>query len=118
MGTGIDCAHPDLAANCWLNPVEVVDGIDNDGNGYIDDVTGWDWLHNDNSTYDHIVDSKGGDQNLGETAVMGTIAAVGGNGLGVAGVVWHTKVIALKATTEHGLVLAANAIAALDYLID
>ncbi|MFM9087231.1 MAG: hypothetical protein ACKOPT_03635, partial [Cyanobium sp.] len=49
---GFDFTHPDLAANAWLNPFEAVDGVDNDGNGYIDDVRGWDFFNNDNSVYD------------------------------------------------------------------
>jgi hypothetical protein len=86
---GVDHGHPDLAANVWINPYESMDGIDNDGNGYIDDVRGWDFYYNDSSTYDVGADTHG-------THVAGTIGAVGGNGLGVVGVNWEVSMISAK----------------------
>jgi subtilisin family serine protease len=81
---GVQTTHPDLAANVWTNPFEVAgDGIDNDENGFIDDVHGWDFYANDASVYDGSLrrpaDSHG-------THVAGTIGAVGDNGTGVIGV--------------------------------
>ncbi|HUE74874.1 MAG TPA: S8 family serine peptidase [Pirellulaceae bacterium] len=110
---GIDFSHPDLAANMWRNPGEIAgDGIDNDGNGYIDDIYGWDFHNNDNSVYDgtssNTVDDHG-------THVAGTIGGVGGNGQGVAGVAWQTQMIAAKFLGPDGGYLS-NAIKALDYL--
>ncbi len=54
VDTGIDYTHPDLAADIWINPGEVGgDGLDNDGNGYIDDIRGWDFYYNDNAPMDY-----------------------------------------------------------------
>jgi hypothetical protein len=52
IDTGVQFDHPDLAANVWTNPFDPADGVDNDGNGYIDDVHGWDFYHNDKTVYD------------------------------------------------------------------
>jgi len=107
---GIQVTHPDLIDNIWVNPFENPnDGIDNDGNGYIDDKYGWDFLNNDNSVFD------GGDAH--GTHVAGTIGATGGNSLGVVGVNWDVSIIAAKFIgPSSGTV--ADAVEALDYLTD
>ncbi|MGA2501278.1 MAG: S8 family serine peptidase, partial [Tepidisphaeraceae bacterium] len=88
IDTGVDYTHPDLAANMWRNPGEIPgDGIDNDGDGYIDDVYGWDFINNDNDPMDDVDHG---------THVAGTIGAVGNNGVGVTGVNWNVKIMALK----------------------
>ena len=109
---GIDISHPDLQQNIWVNPNEVAnDGIDNDGNGRIDDVNGWDFFSNDKTVYD------GGTGDTHGTHVAGTIGAVGGNGIGVAGVAWNVKMISAKFLGPNGGSVTA-AIQALDYLTD
>lgn len=110
LDTGIDFNHPDLNANIWTNPFDLEDGIDNDGNGKIDDLHGWDFESDDNS----IFDTPSGDQH--GTHVAGTIGAVGGNGIGVAGVNWDVNIISTKIGTAGPSITAA--IAAMDYLID
>jgi subtilisin family serine protease len=107
---GVQWAHQDLAANIWTNPFDPVDGIDNDGNGYKDDIRGWDFDGNNNSTYDGTQDDHG-------THVAGTIGAVGGNGVGVAGVTWNVKIITAKFLGRRGGT-TANAIKAIDYITD
>lgn len=107
---GIQFSHPDLQDNFWTNPFDPVDGIDNDGNGFIDDVRGWDFVNNDNTVYDGTFDDHG-------THVAGTIGAKGGNGIGVAGVSWNVTLISGKFLGTGGGT-TANAIRAVDYFTD
>src|SRR5690242_6208150 len=107
---GFMYAHEDLAANAWTNPFDPADGVDNDGNGYVDDVHGWDFDGNNNTTFDGTGDDHG-------THVAGTIGAVGGNGIGVAGVCWNVKLISGKFLGRRGG-NTANAILAVDYMTD
>lgn len=103
--------HEDLAANAGKNPGEIAgDGIDNDSNGYVDDVYGWDFAGNDSSVFDGSGDDHG-------THVAGTIGGVGGNGIGVAGVCWNVKLISGKFLGNRGGT-TANAIKAVDYMTD
>src|SRR5262249_48886988 len=106
---GIQFSHPDLSANIWTNSGEIPgDGIDNDGDGYIDDIHGWDFYNNDNSIYDGTSDDHG-------THVTGTIGAAGGNGLGVAGVNWHVTYISAKFLGPNGG-YTSDAVQAIDYM--
>jgi len=100
--------HEDLAANAGTNPGEVPGNRkDDDGNGYIDDVYGWDFDGNNNSVFDGVADDHG-------THVAGTIGAVGGNGKGVAGMCWNVKLLSAKFLGTRGGT-TANAIKAVDY---
>lgn len=109
---GIYYQHEDLAANIWTNPYDPADGVDNDGNGYIDDVRGWDFDGNSNN-----INSGGANDDHG-THVSGTIAGVGGNAKGVAGVCWSgIKLISGKFLGRRGGT-TANAIKAIDYFND
>jgi hypothetical protein len=108
---GIDINHPDLKDNIWVNPFETAgDGVDNDGNGYVDDVNGWDFYSNDSTVYDGSGDDHG-------THVAGTIGGVGGNGVGVAGVSWNATMISAKFLGVDGG-FTSGAIKAIDYLTD
>ncbi|MFM1995742.1 MAG: hypothetical protein RLZZ111_129 [Planctomycetota bacterium] len=107
IDTGVDYSHPDLAANIWTNSREIAgDGLDNDGNGFVDDVRGWDFANRDADPMD--------DQGHG-THVAGTIGAVGNNGLGVAGVNWQVSIMPLKFLGADGSGTTSNAIAAINY---
>jgi subtilisin family serine protease len=103
--------HEDLVDNIGVNPGEISgDGRDNDGNGYIDDVYGWDFAGKNNTVYDGAGDDHG-------THVAGTIGAVGGNGKGVAGIVWKVRFLNAKFLGNRGGT-TANAIKAVDYFTD
>jgi subtilisin family serine protease len=107
IDTGIDYNHPDLAANVWTNPGEIPgNGIDDDGNGYVDDVHGYDFVNNDGDPFD--------DHGHG-THTAGTIGAVGDNGIGVVGVNWHVKIMSCKFLDAGGSGSTANAVLAVDY---
>ncbi|MDQ3289315.1 MAG: S8 family serine peptidase [Pseudomonadota bacterium] len=104
-------SHEDLAANAGKNPGEIAgDGVDNDGNGYVDDVYGWDFAGGDNSVFDGVDDDHG-------THVAGTIGGVGGNAKGVAGVCWSVKLFNAKFLGTAGGT-TANAIKSVDYMTD
>jgi subtilisin family serine protease len=120
IDSGIDYAHPDLAANIWHNPGESgLDGlgndkagnnIDDDGNGYIDDLYGWNFLADNRLPADDDVDGHG-------THVAGIIGAVGDNALGVAGVNWSVQLMALKFLDRFGSGDLFNAVAAYNYAV-
>lgn len=107
--TGVDFTHPDLSAQRWVNPLDPVNGADDDGNGLQDDWSGWDWVNDDNSPFD---DNRHG------THVAGTIGATGNNGVGVVGVSWNVRIMALKFLSSAGSGTTADAIAATLYAAD
>ncbi|MGI8639102.1 MAG: S8 family serine peptidase [Pyrinomonadaceae bacterium] len=95
IDTGLRYTHEDLAANAWRNPGEVQNnGIDDDGNGFVDDYYGYDFFYNDSDP----IDDAGGHG----THTAGTIGAVGNNGLGVVGVNWNVKIMAIKIYSPNG----------------
>jgi len=109
IDTGVDYTHPDLAANMWRNPLETPgNGIDDDGNGYIDDVYGIDTVNYDANPMD--------DHGHG-THTSGTAAAAGNNGAGVVGVNWNAKVLACKFLSASGSGTDAGAIECFDYIV-
>lgn len=123
LDTGVDYTHEDLAANMWRNNKEIPNNkIDDDGNGYVDDIVGWDFVSNDNKPYDLIVDPiqmlfGGGNPGHG-THCAGNIAATGDNALGVAGVAPNVKIMALRFISEKGSGTTADAIKAIRYAVD
>ncbi len=110
---GIQFTHPDLSGQVWTNPYDPVDGADNDGNGYIDDVNGWDFDGNNNTIYDG--GTRGSLDDHG-THVSGTIGAKS-DGAGVVGVNWNVTLISGKFLGRRGGT-TANAIKAVDYFTD
>jgi thermitase len=111
---GIQFTHPDLDANVWTNPFDPADGVDNDGNGYVDDIHGWDFDGNNNTIYDG--GTRGNLDDHG-THVAGTIGAEGGNSTGVVGVNWKVTYISGKFLGRRGGT-TSNAIKAVDYFTD
>ena len=108
IDTGVDYTHPDLAANIWRNPGEIPgDGIDNDRDGYVDDVYGWNFSSNNANPMD---------DNGHGSHVAGTIGAVGNNGVGVTGVNWQVSIMPVKFLSASGSGLTSGAIAAINYV--
>ena len=109
IDTGVDYTHPDLAANAWVNPGEIAgDGIDNDGNGYIDDVYGINAITN-------VGDPM--DDNGHGSHVSGTIGATGNNGEGVVGVNHEVSIVGCKFLDAAGSGAGSDALKCMDYMI-
>lgn len=116
IDTGIDCTHPDLSENCWVNQGESgpdaqgkdkrANGVDDDGNGYVDDWQGWNFIANSNQATD---------DNMHGTHVAGTIGASGNNTTGVTGINWRVSLVPLKFLAADGSGFVSDAIIALDY---
>lgn len=109
VDSGVTITHPDLEQNVWTNQDEVLNGIDDDGNGYVDDLQGWDFDENNRN--------PSGCDNHG-THVAGILGARGNNNLGVAGVNWTTSIMALRCDTGCDGVFAGGQMAGFDYAID
>ncbi len=110
VDSGLDTTHPDLAANLWVNPGEIPgNGRDDDGNGRVDDIHGWDFLFEDPDPRD---------ANGHGTHVAGTIAAVGDNAAGVAGLCWRARLMVLRAFDASGTATVADLVEALAYARD
>ncbi len=109
VDTGVDYNHPDLSYNIYRNPNEIADNkIDDDHNGFIDDVIGWDFVHNDHLPFDDMMHG---------THVSGTIGAVGNNGVGVSGVNQYVTILGVKAFDAQGSGEVATAIQAIEYAV-
>jgi subtilisin family serine protease len=109
IDTGVDLLHPDLAANVWRNPGEVAgNGLDDDANGYIDDVHGIDAAYDDSSPMD--------DYGHG-THTSGIMAAATGDGTGIAGVAPGVRVMAVKFLDRDGSGTDADALESIDYVL-
>lgn len=107
IDSGLDTSHPDLAANVWRNPNEIPGNrLDDDENGYVDDVHGWDFYSGD---------ALPNDPNGHGTHVAGTIGAVGNNGIGVTGVAWEVSLAGLRFLEASGTGTTSDAVEAVSY---
>ncbi|MDC0096983.1 S8 family serine peptidase, partial [bacterium] len=108
LDTGGDYTHPDLEANTWINEAELngVEGYDDDGNGYVDDIRGWDFINLDNAPLD---------DNMHGTHVAGIAGAVGNNGIGIAGAAWDVKLMHIKVFQSTGQGNSTNIAAGVEY---
>ncbi|NBW85324.1 MAG: hypothetical protein EBR23_00465, partial [Planctomycetia bacterium] len=108
LDSGIDLTHPDLAANLWVNPRDVAaNGIDDELNGFVDDVSGWNFIDGTNNVQDGFGHG---------THVSGIIGAVGNNAVGVTGLGWQVQLMPLKILNNSGVGTASAAVAAINYV--
>ncbi len=123
LDTGVDYLHEDLKKNIWRNRGEIEDGKDNDGNGYVDDLYGWDFVHasgNAASDEDGMTeDNDPSDRHGHGTHVAGLAAAVTNNGIGVAGAGWNCRIMPLrvgyKTKDGGGSVVSSAVLKAVEY---
>jgi subtilisin family serine protease len=108
IDTGVDYTDTDLAANIWTNTAEIAgNGVDDDHDGFVDDIRGYNFVSNTNNVMD---------DNSHGTHVSGTIAAVGNNSLGVAGVNWSASIMPLKFLDSTGSGYLSDAVRAINYV--
>jgi hypothetical protein len=118
LDSGVDIDHPDLKDNIYLNSQEIVgDGLDNDNNGYIDDYFGWDFVRQDPNPKPKFDEPYNSGAIHHGTVVAGIIAAVGNNGIGVTGLAWRTKIMALRVLNSEGVGSVEAVIRAINYAI-
>ncbi len=116
VDSGVDYTHPDLADNIWHNPGEngldgrgrskATNGVDDDGNGFVDDHTGWDFADKDNTPMD---------ANQHGTHCAGSIGAVSNNGIGITGLNWETSIVPIKFLNAEGVGTTADGADAINY---
>jgi subtilisin family serine protease len=106
LDSGVDAAHPDLAPNIWTNPGEVANGADDDSNGLVDDLHGWDWVSGDSNPTDEFRHG---------THVAGTVGARGNDSNGVAGVAWDVSMVPLRVLDAAGSGNVSNLIEGYGY---
>ncbi len=107
--TGLNLNHEDIKDRIWIKSAEIIDGIDNDGNGLIDDNRGWDWVNGDNSP----LDDNGHGTNC--TGIIGTTV---NNSKGYAGVNWNSKIMPLKVLGSNNNGTYADMASSIYYAVD
>lgn len=118
IDTGIDMTNPEISENIWSNPMEQFDGADNDNDGNIDDLNGWNFVENNGNVRPRATATSTTKIGMNHgTVVAGIIGAQGNNFLGGAGVAWRVKIMPLKILNEHGDGDSDLAVKAIDYAI-
>ncbi|MDD5626134.1 MAG: S8 family serine peptidase [Patescibacteria group bacterium] len=119
LDTGVDIDHPDLKNNIWLNKDETKgDGVDNDHNGYIDDINGWDFINNipnPKPKFDEVFDVNGIHHG---TLIAGIIAGIGDNLEGTSGIAFKSKIMPLRVLNSEGSGTVEHVIQAVKYAVD
>lgn len=119
VDAGIDLDHPDLLDNIWINVGEIPNnGIDDDGNGFIDDLNGWDFIDNDNSPIPTVTPSADLDAISHGSTIAGVIGAVGNNGQGMTGINWQVQLMSVRTLDEIGIGNAEDTARAIDYAVE
>ncbi|MFA6522260.1 MAG: S8 family peptidase [Patescibacteria group bacterium] len=118
LDAGVDIVHEDLASNIWVNPGEIAgNGVDDDRNGYIDDVNGWDFVDNDATVTPDISPDANSEAAVHGSLVAGLVGAVGNNRLGVVGVNWRVKLMPVRMLDKVGSGTSSDAIHSIQYAV-
>jgi subtilisin family serine protease len=116
IDSGVDIDHPDLKNNIYINTREIPNnGLDDDENGFTDDVSGWDFITNSNDPQPKIEPDYSTTAVSHGTVVAGIAAAEGGNKIGIAGVSWKTKILPLRVLNSKGIGNTLTVAQAIDY---
>lgn len=107
--SGLRLSHPEISSRLWINPNEIANGLDDDGNGLIDDLNGWDWVNNDNLPVDDLGHG---------TNVAGIIGAVANNNSLYTGVNWNSKIMPLKVLNASNAGTNTNIASSVYYAVD
>ncbi len=120
LDTGVDIDHPDLKDNIWINKGEIInDGIDNDGNIYVDDVYGWDFVAGDNNPRPDFKEWWFTKEGINHgTIIAGIAAAVGNNARGIAGVAWEAKIMPVRVLDSAGQGDVLTVVEGIDYAVE
>ena len=119
IDSGVQINHPDLRNNIWTNPLEIAgNGKDDDHNGYVDDLHGWDFVNNNSNPEPKFNPNYTENGITHGTVVAGIIASEGNNNQGIAGIAWHTKIMPLKVLDDQGRGSTFKIIKAIDYAIN
>lgn len=118
LDTGVSTQHPDIKSNLWENDDEVAgNGIDDDGNGFVDDVYGWDFVDDDNDPNPDDSDGAPEDAVSHGTVIAGIIGAQANNGEGIAGVMWNVEIMPVRMLNKDGSGNSADAASAIEYAV-
>lgn len=118
LDTGLDLTHEDIVANLWTNSDEIAgNGKDDDGNGYIDDVHGWDFIGDDGDPSPSPVSTSSSEAIDHGTLIAGEIGAVGNNHLGISGVAWNVKIMPVRMLNDEGSGTEYDAANAIRYAV-
>lgn len=119
IDSGVDTDHPDLMNNIWFNSGEIaLNGIDDDNNGYVDDLNGWDFIENSSDIHPKIHDNSNFPGLNHGTIISGIAAEMSNNTEGLAGVCWQCKIMPLRAIDGNGSGVTINIAKAIDYAVD
>jgi len=119
IDSGVQISHPDLKDNIWRNLMDAPGNkIDDDKNGYIDDINGWNFVDNTANPAPRFSENYSENGIMHGTVVAGAIAAVGNNATGVSGVAWRAKIMPLKVLSDAGEGEVKNVVRAIDYAIN
>jgi len=118
LDSGVDLSHPDLRDRIWTNPKEIPgNGIDDDRNGYVDDVRGWDFVGNDADPNPEVLEGSHKDGANHGTLIAGIIGAAGSNAEGIAGINWNVRILPLRVLDTEGSGGTLNVVRAVRYAI-